>query len=618
LNISLLAQANFAAVFTSLETAGRLIEESGAVNDLVLTVTDGTGLEAFETSLQSLFDEMGGTATPKHDDPSFRVTTEDVEGDQLFYNILAVAIIGGAVFAAFNLISRVIDAQRREIGISMALGVPTWAIAIRPLLFGSQIALLGIVFGLGMGFLVAEVMKGFMVEFMPLPIWKTPFQPVTFAQVAALGFVIPFIAIAYPVWRALRVNPVQAIKTGHLAARGTGIPSFLKGFRMPGRTYSQIPFRNLARAPRRTIVTIIGIAAIIAVLVLVLGLLDSFIATIDKSDEEILGNQPDRIAIDLDSFYRSNSRQVKAVLESPALDSQETGLRFAGILKNDGVEVEVFLRFTDFDSPLWRPTAIEGRLDATSPGLVIAQKAAEDLGVSVGDTITMTHPVVGGPALFSLKDSQLPVVGIHPHPFRFNAFMDMDFVGITGIEGFVNTVYGTPADGVSIDQMKRDLFEVAGVGSVQKVSASTDVLREQMDQFMGILQFLEAMILILALLIAYNATSINMDERAREHATMMAFGVPLRTVLRMATVESFFVGLLATIVGLIGGYILLQWTLTSALPDVFPELRMEVIISAQNLATASVLGIIAVAAAPLLTIRKLRRMNLPSTLRIME
>ena len=196
--------------------------------------------------------------------------------------------------------------------------------------------------------------------------------------------------------------------------------------------------------------------------------------------------------------------------------------------------------------------------------------------------------------------------------------MDMAYVGITGIEGFVNTVYGVPAEGVSIDQMKRELFEVAGVGSVQKVSASTDVLREQMDQFMGILQFLEGMILILALLIAYNATSINMDERAREHATMMAFGVPLRTVLRMATVESFFVGLLATIVGLSGGYILLQWTLTSALPDVFPELRMEVIISTKNLATASVLGIIAVAAAPLLTIRKLRRMNLPSTLRIME
>ncbi|MCH8310638.1 MAG: FtsX-like permease family protein, partial [Chloroflexi bacterium] len=550
--------------------------------------------------------------------PSYRVTTEDVKGDQRFYNILAAAIIGGAVFAAFNLISRVIDSQRREIGISMALGMPSWMIAVRPILFGAQIALLGVAFGLGMGYLVAEVMRGFLIDFMPLPIWLTPFQPRTFASVAALGFAIPFIAIAYPVWRAVRVNPVEAIRTGHLAARGTGIPSFLKGVRMPGRTYAQIPFRNLARAPRRTVVTILGIAAIISVLVMVLGLLDSFLATIDKSDTEILGDQPNRIAIDLDSFYQLNSRQVRAVMESPVLESTETGLRFGGLLTNGDAEVEVFLRFTDFDSPLWRPTAVEGRLDATNPGLVIAEKAAKDLGVSVGDTITLRHPVVGGPALFSMKETRLPVVGIHPHPFRFNAFMDESFAGITGVEGFVNVVHGVPAEGVSIDRMKQELFDVAGVGSVQKVSASTDVLREQMDQFMGILRFMEGMILILALLIAYNATSINMDERAREHATMMAFGVPLRTILRMATVESFFIGLLATVAGLAGGYALLYWTLTSALPDVFPELGMDVVISAANLVTASVLGVVAVAAAPLLTARKLRRMNLPSTLRIME
>ena len=102
------------------------------------------------------------------------------------------------------------------------------------------------------------------------------------------------------------------------------------------------------------------------------------------------------------------------MLEAPVMDCQETGVRFAGSLKNDGIEVEVLLRFSEVNSPMWRPRASEGRLDATSLGLVIAQKAAEDLGVSVGDTITMTHPVVGGPALFSLKDSQLPGLGIHP------------------------------------------------------------------------------------------------------------------------------------------------------------------------------------------------------------
>lgn len=614
----LLAQANFAAVFTSLETAGGISSTSDSVNDLVMTVYPDTDPEVFEDGLHHLFEDVGGSPTSRADDPSYRVSTEDVEGDQLFYNILAVAIIGGAVFAAFNLISRVIDAQRREIGISMALGVPPPVIALRPILFGSQIALLGVIFGLGMGYLVAHVMRDFLMEFLPLPIWKTPFQPGIFAGVAALGLMIPFLAITYPVWRAVRVSPVEAIRTGHLAARGTGIPTFLKRWRLPGRTYAQIPFRNLARGPRRTVVTILGIAAIISILVLVLGLLDSFMAVIDQSDTEIQGDQPDRISIELDNFYPEESRQTRAVTNSPELKGTETGVRVGAFLTNGAEDVEVFLHFTDFDSPLWRPTAIDGALAADRPGLVIAEKAAGDLNLSVGDSVTLRHPVAEGPGPFTLRETQLPVLAVHPHPYRFNVFMDASFLGITGMDGLVNVVYGRPADGVSIDDMKSALFDVTAVASVQKMSAATDVLREQMDQFMAILYMMEALILLLALLIAYNATTINMDERAREHATMMAYGVPLRTILRMATVECFMIGLMATAAGLGAGYGLLYWTLTDALPDIFPELGMDVIISTPNLILASGLGVATVSAAPLLTVRKLRRMNLSSTLRIME
>ena len=45
---------------------------------------------------------------------------------------------------------------------------------------------------------------------------------------------------------------------------------------------------------------------------------------------------------------------------------------------------------------------------------------------------------------------------------------------------------------------------------------------------------------------------------------------------------------------------------------------LDVAISTGTLATAFVLGVIAVAAAPLLTIRRLRRMDIPGTLRVVE
>ena len=44
-------------------------------------------------------------------------------------------ILAGAGFAAFNLTKRVVEAQRRDIGIAMSLGVPRLQIAVRTMLF---------------------------------------------------------------------------------------------------------------------------------------------------------------------------------------------------------------------------------------------------------------------------------------------------------------------------------------------------------------------------------------------------------------------------------------------------------------------------------------------------
>jgi putative ABC transport system permease protein len=45
---------------------------------------------------------------------------------------------------------------------------------------------------------------------------------------------------------------------------------------------------------------------------------------------------------------------------------------------------------------------------------------------------------------------------------------------------------------------------------------------------------------------------------------------------------------------------------------------MDVIISTETVLTAVALGVIAVGVAPLLTLRRMRRMNVPGTLRVVE
>ena len=181
-----------------------------------------------------------------------------------------------------------------------------------------------------------------------------------------------------------------------------------------------------------------------------------------------------------------------------------------------------------------------------------------------------------------------------------------------------NILQARPASGVESDTLKQELFRLPGVGSVQKATASSDVFEDQFGRFTGILYFILIAVMALALLIAYNTASINMDERRREHATMFAYGLPARTVLGMAITESTILGIISTVLGLVGGYLLLQWVVIVLIPATMPDLGMEAIIKPATLALAVVLGIVAVAVAPVLTLRRLSKMDVPSTLRVME
>src|SRR5262249_41744765 len=161
-------------------------------------------------------------------------------------------------------------------------------LALRPLLFAAQVALIGVAFGVGVSYLIGIPLPGAFQSLLPLPVWRTPFQAGTFAQAAGLGFVLPFGAAACPVWRAARGQAVEAIRVGHLAARGSGLAPVLRRLRLPGRGYHEIPLRNVLRTPRRSALTLLGVAAAIATLVTIIGMLDTFRATLGSASAELL------------------------------------------------------------------------------------------------------------------------------------------------------------------------------------------------------------------------------------------------------------------------------------------------------------------------------------------
>ena len=86
----------------------------------------------------------------------------------------------------------------------------------------------------------------------------------------------------------------------------------------------------------------------------------------------------------------------------------------------------------------------------------------------------------------------------------------------------------------------------------------------------------------------------------------------------MAMLESAVLGVISTLLGLAGGWLLLRWIVASLMPRTFPEMGMEIVLTPAALAIVAAVGVLSTALAPALAARRLVRMDTPSTLRVME
>ncbi|HEX8975678.1 MAG TPA: FtsX-like permease family protein [Solirubrobacteraceae bacterium] len=618
------AEASFAVLFGSLPTAQRLSGQRGRVNELVLRVKPDRGALAAVQSelgrgLRVALPGIGFTFTRGSQEAARRLIYEDAQGDQQMMDIFAALLLGAAAFAAFNLVSRTIEAQRREIGIGMALGVRRRVLARRPLLLGGQVAVLGIALGIPAGFAANAWLRSVMQSFVPLPVLRTPMQVGVFAEGAALGLVVSMLATAIPLRRALAVTPDEAISVGARAAKSSGLVWMTRGLRLPGGSLSNMPLRNVLRAPRRTLMTVLGIGAVVAITLALAGVIDSFNTTLDASRAEALAGSGQRLTVDLATPQPRDSAPLRGMIASPVIGAVQPSLRLPVTLSAGGRQLGAFLEVVAIHGRLWHPTLRVGTLPAARPGLVIAERAAQDLHVRIGDLLEVRYPAPT-PARrgYQLASATLPITGIHANPMRFLAYTNQSAAIRMQLGGLVDRLSVTPTSGRTADDVRRALLAVPAVTAVQGAAAMTDAFRQTMSQFTDVLVVTVAIAMIMALLIAYNSAAINAEERTREHATMFAYGISPGRVIGGNVVEALLTGTLATVVGVAVGYGILRWVVDVSMRETLPDLGFLISISTGTLALAALAGILGVTLAPLLTLGRLRRIDVPSALRVVE
>jgi putative ABC transport system permease protein len=602
-------EASLATLYVPLAEAQRAARRPGSVNQLVLRGDAAAAERRLRAALP------GAQLTRGSDERVTRILYRDAANDQKTYRAFAVMLILGAALAAFNLVSRVVEAQRREIGVGMALGVEPRTLALRPLVFGLQIGVLGALLSVPVGIGLAELIKSLFRAFLPLPAYASTFPTGLYVVGGLIAVVLPVLAGLLPVRRAVSVPPVEAIRTGHRGPSGAGATARLRRLPVPGGELVRLPLRNLARTPRRTVMTFVGLGAVLTAVVGVLGMVDSVADMAQRQKTTMLGSSPERLEVALAELQPRDGAVVRALAHTPGVQRTEPWLIVPAEATGPRGRIDLALTVVDPASAVWHPEATSG--DLRGDGLLLATKAAHDLGLSVGDTVRLRHPrLAAGQAESAVTTVQ--VTGLHDNPVRAFAYATTTGAVRLGLAGVANTVALVPDPGTPAGTLERALFGREGVGSVRPAAADAEALETTLASFESAIRLVAFITLGLAMLVAFTSTSVAFDERRREYATMQAFGLPPRTGLRVAMTESLVTGLAGTALGLALGIAVATWIVKVLLADTFPDLSARMVIAPGSVALTLAVGIVAVTIAPLLVFRRLTRMDIPSTLRVME
>ena len=212
---------------------------------------------------------------------------------------------------------------------------------------------------------------------------------------------------------------------------------------------------------------------------------------------------------------------------------------------------------------------INGEKLDLSDGVILTEKLAQLAGVSVGDN-------------FTIDGKTLKVGAITEHYVGHFVYINQtSYEEIYGQTPKMNTYLVQLKDKseVNTERVAGEFMEQAAVNGVVQ-NASTIQLFESfassLNQTMAILVLVSV---LLAVVILYNLTNINVAERIRELSTIKVLGFHNKEVTLYIYRETIILSLVGMIVGLVSGFYLHQFLIQMIAPGTFrfqPQVGWEV------------------------------------------
>ena len=487
-------------------------------------------------------------------DPARHWAQDILDGIGLILTVMAVAALFLSAILVINTINAVIAQQIPQIGIMKTIGGVRRQISQLYLASVAVYGMLALAFAVPLGAFAGYALSRYMLAVINVPIPDFELASTSIWIQIGAGLLVPLIAALWPILRGVAISVSEAIRRYGVGSGryGTGrVDRLLAGVRgLPSMI--TLSLRNTFRRMGRVTLTL-------AVLIMA-GAVFMMVITTHYSFTRSIADVWDGLGFDTFIVYEGLQRidEVEPMIEAhPNVDRVEmwawqgADVRVPGDT-DPGSELRIVLQGLPRDTEMFTPNLTAGRnlVPADGHALLLNQKLARDMGLSLGDKIeidlgaagTSDWTVVG--LIFDLINDQSTA-----YVYVDTLNEELNMVGRGAIARIASKDPSRAAQDALMDDLE-DMFESQGIG-LAFLRASREDQEQAEAQFSILTTILMTMTVVMAIVgsIGLSGTlSINVIERRREIGVMRAVGGSSRDVALIMIMEGLLLGITSWVI----------------------------------------------------------------------
>lgn len=539
---------------------------------------------------------------------SFSSVDSDASSIEAIARIIPVIFFVVAILVSLTTATRMVEEERGLVGLYKALGYSNARILSKYLIYTGSAALIGGIVGDIAGFVVIPYVLFYIFQAMYLlPLFSLHFD-LFYAVLGIVAFVAGIAGATFITCRKdLTESPASLMRP---RAPRAGSRIFLEHIRPLWRRLgflNKVTARNLFRYKKRLAMTIFGIMGCTALLICGFSIKNTVESLAPRQYEQIY--RYDLMAVtSADDFEAARS-----VLEGAdeVTDLEAVGVDTITVEHEGGKEsmqlyvIPSGMQISDYVS---LQTLEGGPISLDDAGVVMTNNAATVLGLSAGDTASITTSALDkaevtvesitrnylGNAIYMTEDTYEELFG----PLELNGF----FAHLTG---------GDTEQRAFADELEGDDIFLS-ITSVAK-------MREQFEQSFTLINVVVYVVIGLAaglaFVVLFTLSTVNIGEREREIATIKVLGFRAGEVRTYINKETLVLTSLGILVGLPAGWALSEsFTYILKMPSIF----FDVVVDPWCYALAAAFSIVFALAVSLITNRMLARIDMVEALKSPE